>query len=129
MRDRILIRDLQANCIVGTNPRERVTRQNVVINIALECSHAQAARTDRLEDTIDYVNLRNRVLALVEESRFYLIERLADRICALCLDDPRVAAATVSVDKPEALTGARSVAVEVHRVRTRGKASDATTKA
>lgn len=117
MRDRIHIRELTANCIVGINPRERVTRQNVVISVALECDTAPAARTDDIADTIDYALLRNDIVAMVEGSSFFLIETLADRIAALCLRDRRVRAAAVTVDKPGALTGAASVAVEIRRER------------
>jgi dihydroneopterin aldolase len=103
---------------VGTNPRERVTRQGVVINLTLECSLLKAGMTDRLADTVDYVGLRDRVLAYVESSQHFLIETLAARIARLCLaEDRRITAVTVAVDKPGALTGARSVAVEIRRAR------------
>ena len=115
MTDRIHVRDLRANCIVGTNPRERVTRQGIVINLALECALRRAAASDRLADTVDYVGLRDRVLAHVEHSEHFLIETLAEQVARICLGDRRVRAVTVSVDKPGALTGARSVAVEIRR--------------
>ncbi len=115
--DRILIRDLAVSCIVGTKPDERVNRQTVLVNVALDCDLAPAGRSDRIEDTVNYRTLSKRIAAMVGKSSFFLIERLADRIAALCLAEPRVAAATVSVDKPGALTGARSVAVEIRRRR------------
>jgi FolB domain-containing protein len=115
MTDRIRICDLRADCIIGTEDRERVTRQRVLLNITLDCSLSQAAASDDLADTVNYVTLKNRILALLDASQFRLIERLADEVAALCLEDPRVRSATVRVDKPGALTGARSVAVEVTR--------------
>lgn len=118
--DSILIRDLIVHCIVGTEDRERVTRQPVMLNVVMECDLRSAAASDRLEDTVDYVTIKNRILAMVEASSDLLIERLADRVAALCLDDRRVAAVEVTLDKPGALTGARSVAVRIRRTRPRG---------
>jgi FolB domain-containing protein len=115
--DRILIRDLLVHCIVGTEDRERITRQPVLLNIELTCDLGPAAASDRLGDTVNYVTLKNRVVALVEAGGFQLIERLADRVAAACLEDPRVVSADVTVDKPGALTGARSVAVRITRAR------------
>ena len=117
MPDKIYIRDLALRCIIGVYPEERREKQDVIINVALACDHSAAARSDRLEDAIDYKQLKLRIRELVEASQFNLIETLADRIVALCLHEPRVQAATVTVDKPGALRFARSVAVEVTRRR------------
>lgn len=115
MPDRIHIADLSVSCIIGTNPEERVQKQGVLINLALECDLRGAGQSDDIEDTVDYVSLKNRLVDMVEQSDFYLIERLAERIAGICLDTHGVDAATVRVDKPGALTFARSVAVEIRR--------------
>jgi FolB domain-containing protein len=116
-QDRIHIRDLFLRCIVGINPDERIKQQDVIINIVLGVDLSVPCRSDRIEDTIDYKALKKRTVTLVEESSFYLIERLAAAIADLCLEDPRVLEAAVTVDKPGALRFAKSVAVEVVRRR------------
>jgi FolB domain-containing protein len=113
--DRIHIRDLVARCIVGTKPEERTHKQDVIINITLHADLQAACISDRIEDTVDYMLVKKKVLESVEQSSFYLIERLAEHIARLCLEEPRVERATVSVDKPGALRFARSVAVEIAR--------------
>ena len=92
-------------------------KQNVLINIALECDLARAGRSDDIHDTVDYRALKNEVVRVVGASRYFLIERLAARVAACCLADRRVKGARVTVDKPGALTKARSVAVEICRRR------------
>ena len=121
--DQIRIGDLSLRCIIGTRPAERRMRQEVVVNIALDCDLSRAGRTDRPGDTIDFDGLEKRIVRLVEGSRFRLIERLADRIAAACLRDSKVLGATVAVDKPRALRFARSAGVEVFRARPRAGAS------
>lgn len=115
--DRIHIRELTSRCIVGINPDERVNKQDVIMNITLEADLSSACVSDNIDDTIDYKRIKQSVLAMVEESEYFLIERLAQAIAEICLQDSRVRAAHVSVDKPGALRFARSVAVEITRYR------------
>jgi len=115
--DRIYIRDLALRCIIGVYPDERREKQDVIINVTLGCDHADAARTDRIDHAVDYKTIKKGIIELVEQSEFYLLEALADRIANLCLDHARVQSVTVTVDKPGALRFARSVAVEVTRSR------------
>lgn len=113
--DRIHIRDLAVTCIVGANPRERVTPQTVLLNISMECDLSRPCRSDVLDDTVDYKVLKDQILEALLPSDHILIERMADHVATLCLRDKRIKAVTVTVDKPGALTGARSVAVEITR--------------
>lgn len=115
--DRIHIRELHARCIVGIFPHEREVRQDVFLNITLEADLKKACRSDRIEDTVDYKGLKRAILEMVEQSEFYLIERLAEAVAEICLGHPAVERVTVSVDKPGALRFARSVAVEIQRSR------------
>ncbi len=115
--ERIHIRDLNLRCIIGVFPEERKDRQDIVINITLDCAFGEAASTDRLEDTVDYKSITKRIIALVEESEFQLLESLVDRVCEICLAAPGVHRASVCIDKPGALRFARSVAVEIARER------------
>lgn len=116
--DRILIKDLVAHCIIGVNDDERREKQDVVINVALYADLRPAARSDRFEDAIDYRALKKRILSVVESSQYYLVEALAERIAEICLENPDVQRAQVTVEKPSALRFARSVGVEVTRDRT-----------
>lgn len=115
MTDRILIRDLALRCVIGIYPEERRAPQDVIINIALETDTRAAARSDSIEDAVDYKSLKKEIVELVERSSFQLVETLADRIAAACVARAGVRRATVTVDKPGALRFARSVAVEVVR--------------
>jgi D-erythro-7,8-dihydroneopterin triphosphate epimerase len=115
--DRIYIRDLMVRCIVGINQEERVNKQDIVINIILHADLRKPGTTDCIEDTIDYKAVKKRILALVEGSSFFLIERLAQVIADACLEEAGVQCVRVSIDKPGALRFARSVAVEITRDR------------
>lgn len=115
--DKIYIRDLLLRCIVGIYPEERTHRQDVIINVVLRCDLRQACASDRIEDTVDYKAIKKKIVAMVESSEFFLIEKLAEEVARICLEPPGVALAQVTVDKPGALRFARSVAVEIARTR------------
>ncbi len=115
--DKIYIRDLSIRCIIGVNPDERTEKQDVVINVVLFTDTRKAGQTDALEDSVDYKKVKKAILSLVESSEFLLIEKLADEIAKICLDDSKVQKVNVTVDKPGALRYTRSVAVEIVRTR------------
>ncbi len=115
--DRIHIRDINVRCIVGINDWERKRRQEVAISTTLYLDLSTAGRSDRVEDTVDYKALKNDILRTIEDSRFYLIERIAETVADLCLERSAVQRVDVIVDKLTALRFARSVAVEITRTK------------
>lgn len=117
MTDRILIKDLLLRTIIGINDDERTEKQDVLLNIVLDADIRKAAETDNIEDAVNYRTITKQVIGLVETSRFLLVERLADEIARLCLDDSRVQRVQVTVEKPMALRFARSVGVSIERTR------------
>jgi len=113
--DRIHIRDLLLRCFVGIRDWERREKQDVVINITLHADLARACRSDDFADTVDYVAIKKRVIGLVEDGRFDLVEALAQAVADTALEDERVQRVDVTVEKPGALRFARTVAVEITR--------------
>ena len=117
--DKIYIRDLSIRCIIGVNQEERTEKQDVIINIILFADTRKAGQTDDLDDSVDYKKVKKTILSLVENSEFLLIEKLAEEIAKVCLEDSKVQKVNVTVDKPGALRYTRSVAVEIVRTRER----------
>lgn len=115
--DRIYIRDLRLRCIVGIYPEERTNKQDVIINVTLHCDLRDAGSSDEIEDTVNYKFVKKKIMAHVEASSYQLIERMADAIATICLEEPRVESVQITVDKPGALRFCRSVAVEITRTR------------
>jgi len=115
MTDQIQIKDLHLRTIIGINEEERRDRQDVLINIVLYADTGAASASDDIDDAVNYRTITKRVIKLVEESQFYLVEKMAAEIAAICLEDARVEEVSVRVEKPGALRFARSVGVEIHR--------------
>jgi len=98
--DTIHIRDLRVRCVIGVFPEERRDRQDVMLNIQMCADLRKPGSTDCIEDAVDYRQVTKRILALAEDSAFYLVEALAERVAQLCLEDERVCLVRVSVEKP-----------------------------
>jgi FolB domain-containing protein len=117
MSDKILIQDLLIRGIIGIHDWEREKKQDILINIEMEADCRAAGRSDDFRDAVDYRAVTKSVIGLIEESEFFLVEKLAEEIAKICLDDPRVTVARVRVEKPGAVRFSRSVGVEVERQR------------
>jgi len=118
MTDCIEIHDLMIRAIVGINDDERVNRQDVVINIAFWVDTRQAGRTDEIDDTINYRTLAKGVIELVEESSFFLVEKMAAEIARVSLEySQSIERVRISIEKPGAVRFARSVGVTIERTR------------
>lgn len=115
--DRIEIHDLLLRCIVGINPEERVKKQDVIINLTLYGDLRKAGASDDIVDAINYKTLTKRVIDHVEESDYFLVEKLAHSIAQIAVQEFGVERAIVSLEKPGALRFARSVGVVVERTR------------
>ena len=115
LSDKIIIRDLLVNCIIGTNPDERINKQNILLNIVIDTDLSVAGASDQLDDTLDYFVLKNNVIAHLEQSQYFLLEKMAEKIAEICLSDSMVTAVDVTIDKPDALENTRSVAVRIRR--------------
>jgi len=115
--DRIQIEDLVVRTIIGIYDRERNRCQDVVINITLWTDITAAARSDDIEQAVDYRSLTKNIIKHVEDSRCMLLERLVEEISELVLEDAAIVATSVKVEKPGALRFSRSVGIEIFRTR------------
>lgn len=118
--DRIEIHDLLLRCIVGINDDERKNKQDVVINLILWTDTRAAAASDDINQTVNYRTVTKQVIEHVENSHYFLVEALAERIAEICLSEPGVQKVEVAVEKPGALRYARSVGVRIVRARGEG---------
>jgi dihydroneopterin aldolase / 2-amino-4-hydroxy-6-hydroxymethyldihydropteridine diphosphokinase len=117
MADKLFIKNLLVRMIIGINDDERRNLQDVVINVAMDVDTRSAGVSDDIENSVNYRTVAKRIIQLAENSRFYLVEKLAQEIATLCLDNPRVQSVTLQVEKPNALRFAKSVGVEITRYR------------
>jgi len=114
---KIFIKDLRLACKIGVGETERRKKQPVLINITLWTNAKLAGETDDIEQTVDYEDVYLQIIKFTEGSSFHLLERLAEEIAKICLDQPKVEEVNVKVEKLKALKFAGSAGVEITRIK------------
>lgn len=82
--------------------RERKVEQEFEISLMLEVENtAKAAKSQRLQDAVDYQPIKEMIVQVIGGKSFYLIETLADTIAQNVLQDERIQSLTLTIKKPE----------------------------
>ena len=117
--DRLSVVGIEAVGHHGVFDFERRDGQVFRVDLTLGVDTRAAARSDDLQDTVDYGTLVAAVKQAIENDPVDLIETLAQRIADVCLADPRVGWTEVTVHKPHAPIEATfsDVALTIHRSR------------
>jgi dihydroneopterin aldolase len=115
--DKIFIHALKTEAIIGIFDWERQVKQTVIVDIEISADIRKAAHSDSIHDTLNYKRVAKRVLAFVEESKFHLVETLAEHIAMLILEDFGIAWVRISLSKPGAIRNSRDVGVVLERNR------------
>jgi 7,8-dihydroneopterin aldolase/epimerase/oxygenase len=115
--DKIFIRALKSEAIIGIYDWERQVRQTVLIDLELSADIRRAALTDSIDDTLNYKRVAKRVLGFVEASQFQLVETLAEHVAMLVLEEFGVGWVRIVLSKPGAVRSSRDVGVTLERSR------------
>jgi dihydroneopterin aldolase len=103
--DAILLEGVQIPAALGVTAAERRMRRPVLLDLVVEHDLGAAGRSDRIGDTIDYGAIYARVEEVASGREHRLVEALAERIAAALLAQFGFAAVTVTVRKPQPITG------------------------
>ena len=114
-QDKVLIRELKVEAILGMLPQERVTPQPVLINITVFTDTRRAARSKDIVDAVNYAALADAATKLTIDGKYLLIETLVEDLAALSLSLAHVEGVSVRVEKPQAVPAAGAVGVEIYR--------------
>jgi dihydroneopterin aldolase len=115
--DRIFITALTTEAIIGIYDWEREVKQRLEVDLEMWRDLRAAAKSDAIEDTLNYKSVAKRVLGFVEASRYRLVEALAGEIARIVVEEFEVERVRVTVHKPGAIRHSRDVGVVVERGR------------
>lgn len=113
--DIVFIRELKIATVVGIYDWERRIHQNVVLDLDMAADVARAAKSDRIEDTLDYKAVAKRLMQFVSAAEFQLVETLAEKVAELIMQEFAVRWVKVTLHKPGAVSGSKSVGVIIER--------------
>ena len=113
--DTIFLKDIRVETIVGIWDWERRMSQTVSIDLELGADVHRAAETDSIDATLDYRAVAKRVSGFVADSRFQLIESMAEGIAKIVTGEFAVPWVKVTVHKPGAVRGSNDVGIIIER--------------
>ena len=113
--DIVFIEDLQIDTVIGIYDWERKIRQTVSLDIEMAADIRAAAKSDDIDDTLSYKTVAKRLIEFVEQSEFELVEALAEEICRIIRDEFDVPWVKLTLHKPGAVRGSKSVGVIIER--------------
>ncbi|HET7649156.1 MAG TPA: dihydroneopterin aldolase [Gammaproteobacteria bacterium] len=113
--DIVFIRDLRIDTVVGIYDWERRIRQTVILDLDMGTDIRRAAKSDRIDDTLDYKAVAKRVMQYVSEQEFQLVETLAENVAAIVMSEFKVPWLKVTLHKPGAVSGSKSVGIIIER--------------
>jgi len=115
--DRVFIEDLRIETVIGIFDWEREIKQAVSLDLEMAYDIRKAAQSDEIEDALDYKSVAKRLIQVVQDSEFQLVESLAERCAALVLDEFPVHWLRLKLSKPGAVRGSSAVGVTIERSR------------
>jgi dihydroneopterin aldolase len=113
--DKVFVRGLRIETVIGIWDWERRIRQTVSIDLEMATDVRRAAGSDRIEAALNYKDVAKRVIQYVEGSSFELVESLAEAVAGIVVKEFGAPWVSVSVAKPGAVEGSREVGILIER--------------
>ena len=113
--DIIFIEELRVETWIGIYPREKAMPQTVEISLRIGVSTASAGASDDIRDTVDYAVVVDRLRKELGERHFNPLEKLAEFVATLLLEDFAAQWVQVSIAKLGMMRGVRRVGVVIER--------------
>jgi len=113
--DIVYIRDLRIETIIGIYDWEREVKQTVSLDLEMAHDIRKAAETDDIQFALNYKSIAKRLIAFIEKSEFLLVERMAEEVAAIVLNEFSVPWLRLRVSKPGALRGSKDVGIMLER--------------
>tara|TARA_E500000331_G_scaffold353735_1_gene405151 strand:- start:121122 stop:121514 length:393 start_codon:yes stop_codon:yes gene_type:complete len=113
--DKVFIEDLEVEAIIGIWDREKKTKQKIRLDIEMSIDAKSASIKDTIDFTLNYQEVAERVSSFTAESRFNLVETLAEKICKLIIEEFLVKWVKVKVSKIKVVKSSSFVGVTIQR--------------
>lgn len=113
--DIIYLNDLRIDTVIGIYDWERRIKQTVSLDLEMATDIRKAAASDSIEDTLDYKAVAKRLISFVGESKFQLVETLAEQVASIILTEFNVPWVRVRLNKKGAVRYAGDVGIIIER--------------
>ena len=113
--DKIFLRELEVEAVIGIWEWERRIKQTVSIDLEMAADVRAASSADDVARALNYRDVAKRLIDFVSQSQFELVESLAEAVARIVVVEFKVPWTRVSVAKPGAIEGSRTVGIVIER--------------
>ncbi|UVK76843.1 MAG: dihydroneopterin aldolase [Sodalis sp. Fse] len=113
--DIVFIEQLTVMAVIGIHDWEQKRLQKLVFDLELGWNNWQASCNDDMVDYLNYADISEAVLTLVSNSRFSLIEQVAEQVAERLMTQFSLPWIRVKVSKFNAVPQATNVGVIIER--------------
>ncbi len=113
--DMIYLKDLRVDAKIGVWEWERKILQTLVIDLDFAVDIGVASDSDKLDDTVDYKAISDRIMEFVGSSQFNLLEALAENLSKVLMREFGLPWLRLKINKVGVLNGVKDVGIVVER--------------
>ena len=113
----VLIKDFIVNEIIGIHKHEKINKQKIIFNIVIDVNKNTLPNESDISSIVDYEKITNKLENLTKYKNYNFLESLAEDSFKEIFEDKRINSIKIKIEKPDAITNAKSVGVEVFKNR------------
>jgi len=113
----VLIKDFIIYEIIGIHQYEKSNKQKIIFNIVIDVNQNIFPDENNLSSIVDYEKITNKLENLAKNKKYNFLESLAEDSFNEIFADKRINSVKIKIEKPDAITNAQSVGVEVFKNR------------
>ena len=113
----VLIKDFLINEIIGIHKHEKINKQKIIFNIIIDVDQNTLPDENDLSSIVDYEKITNKIQNLAKNKNYNFLESLAEDSFKEIFEDKRINSVKITIEKPDAITNAQSVGVQVFKTR------------
>ena len=113
----VLIKDFLINEIIGIHKHEKIKKQKIIFNIVIDVNQNTLPDENDLSSVVDYEKITNKLENLAKNKNYNFLESLAEDSFREIFKDKRINSVKIKIEKPDAISNAKSVGIEVFKRR------------
>lgn len=113
----IKIKNLKLQTKMGVYEWERDFKRDIIINAKLTIDDEKSLQSDQIEDTIDYSKIIQGIKDIISNNYYKLIEKMTQEVMNFIMQDKRIKACKLEIDKVAPLDEVESCSVIIEEKR------------
>jgi len=113
----VLIKDFLIKEIIGIHKHEKINKQKIIFNVVIDVNQNTYPDENSISSIVDYETITKKLENLAKNKNYSFLESLAEDSFKEIFEDKKINSVKIRIEKPDAITNAKSVGVEVFKSR------------